>query len=177
MYRKGGYIVARIFGFLTVLIMAAIVAIQTPYIQTRLSKVALNQLAAIMDGRVTYDELKVMTSGVLVIRNIMLMDGSPYTEDVNQRGWDPVDTVFFAKTITATFAIDGIFKGEGLHLGRVTVEDGYFHLVSEPEAPGNNLSRIFNMPPQTGPQEPGPDIFDIKKVRVKNFRFRLNSFL
>ncbi len=177
MYRKGGYIVARIFGFLTVLIMAAIVAIQTPYIQTRLSKVALNQLAAIMDGRVTYDELKVMTSGVLVIRNIMLMDGSPYTEDVNQRGWDPVDTVFFAKTITATFAIDGLFKGEGLHLGRVTVEDGYFHLVSEPVAPGNNLSRIFNMPPQTGPQEPGPDIFDIKKVRVKNFRFRLNSFL
>ena len=177
MYRKGGYIVARIFGFLTVLIMAAIVAIQTPYVQTRLSKIALNQLAAIMDGRVTYDELKVMTSGVLVIRNILLVDDNPYTEDVNQRGWDPADTVFCAKTITATFAIDGLFKGEGLHLGRVTVEDGYFHLVSEPDEPGNNLSRIFNLPPATGPQEPGPDIFDIKKVRVKNFRFRLNSFL
>ena len=59
MYRKTGYIVARIVGLLAVLVMAFIVAIQTPMIQTRLSKVALNQLAAIMDGRVQYDELKV----------------------------------------------------------------------------------------------------------------------
>ncbi len=177
MYRKTGYIIARIFGLLTVLLMAALVAIQTPYVQTRLSKVALNQLAAIMDGRVQYDELKVMTSGVLLIRNLTLVDGSPYTEDINQRGWEPADTVFRAKTITATFSIDGLFKGEGLHLGRVTVDDGYFHMVTEPVKPGNNLSRIFNMPPQTGPAEPGPDIFDIKKVRVKNFRFQLTSFL
>lgn len=177
MYRKGGYIAARIAGLLAVLVMAFLVAIQTPYVQTRLSKVALNQLAAIMDGRVQYDELKVMTSGVLVVRNLLLIDGSPYTEDVNQRGWQPADTVFSAKTITATFTIAGLFKGEGLHMGRVTVEDGYFHLVTEPDSPGNNLSRIFNMQPQSGPLEPGPDIFDIKKVRVKNFRFRLTSFL
>lgn len=176
MYRKGGYIVARIFGLLAVLLMAALVAIQTPYIQTRLSKVALNQLAAIMDGRVQYDELKVMTSGVLVIRNIVMLDNSPYTEDIYGRGWEPVDTVFRAKTITATVALDGIFKGEGIHLGRVTVEDGLFHMVTEPEGAGNNLSRILKMQPQTGPLEGGPDLFDIKKVRIKNFRFRMNSF-
>ena len=58
MYRKTGYIIGRIVGLLAVLLMAAIVAIQTPYVQTRLSKIALNQLAAIMDGRVTYDEIK-----------------------------------------------------------------------------------------------------------------------
>ncbi|MCR4860635.1 MAG: translocation/assembly module TamB [Bacteroidales bacterium] len=177
MYRKKGYIIARIAGLLAVLVMAAAVAVQTPYIQTRLSKVALNQLAAIMDGRVQYDELRVMTSGVLLIRNLTLVDGNPYTEDRYGRGWEPADTVFKARTITATFALSGLFKGEGLHLGRVTVEDGFFHLVTEPEKPGNNLSRIFNLPPQTGPAEPGPNVFDIKKLRVKNFRFRLNSFL
>lgn len=176
MYRKGGYIVARIFGLLAVLLMAALVAIQTPYVQTRLSKVALNQLAAIMDGRVQYDELRVMTSGVLLIRNIVMLDNDPYTEDVNGRGWAPVDTVFRAKTITATVSIDGLFKGEGVHLGRVTVEDGLFHLVSEPVGPGNNLSRILKLEPQPAPTEPGPDLFDIKKVRIKNFRFRLNNF-
>ena len=46
MYRKKGYIIARIVGFLAILVMAFVVAIQTPYFQTRLSKLALNQLAA-----------------------------------------------------------------------------------------------------------------------------------
>ncbi len=176
MYRKAGYIVGRVFGLLVVLLMAAIVAIQTPYVQTRLSKVALNQLAAIMDGRVQYDELKVMTSGVLVIRNIKLVDAAPYTEDVNGRGWAPVDTVFRAGQITATFSIPGLLRGQGLHMGRVTVEDAYFHLAAEPGEYGSNISRIFHL----GASEtrfPEGDIFDIKKVRIKDFRLRMNSFL
>ena len=178
MSKNTGYILARIAGLLVVLLMAALLAIQTPYVQTRLSKVALNQLAAIMDGRISYDELKITTSGVAVIRNITLVDGNPYSEDIHGRGWAPVDTVFKARLITATFSLGGLFKGEGLHLGRVTVEDALFHLVSEPEAPGTNLGRIFHLPVQTGPLEPGgPDVFDIQKLRVKNVRFCLTSFL
>ena len=176
MYRKGGYIVARIIGLLIVLFMAALLAIQTPYVQTRLSKIALNQLAAVMDGRVQYDELRITTSGVLLVRNLTLLDGHPYTEDINGRGWAPVDTVFKAKTVTATFTLAGLFKNEGLHLGRVTVEDALFHLASEPIDPGTNIARIFGLKKQTEPAKPGPDIFDIKKLRVKNLRFRLNNF-
>jgi len=177
MYRKKGYIVARIVGLLAVLLMAFIVAIQTPLIQTRLSKVALNQLAAIMDGRVQYDELKVMTSGVIVIRNLKLVDSQPYTEDINGRGWAPTDTVFRAKTITATFGLSGLFRKEGLHLGRVTIEGGAFHLVSEPgEEYRDNLSRVFHLKPTGEPPSTAP-VFDIKKLRVKDFRFQISSFL
>ncbi len=177
MYRKTGYIIGRIVGLLAVLLMAAIVAIQTPYVQTRLSKIALNQLAAIMDGRVQYDELKVMTSGVLVIRNIKLVDSEPLGPEVNGRGWEPADTVFRAKTVTATFSLKGLLRKEGLHLGRVTVEDGYFHLTSEPgEEYTSNIARIFHLKPTDNPPNLG-NIFDIKKVRLKNFRFRMNSFM
>ena len=177
MYRKRGYIIARIAGLLAVLLMTFLVALQMPFVQTRLSKVALNQLAAIMDGRVQYDELKVLTSGVLVIRNLALVDSNPYTEDVNGRGWAPADTVFRAKTITATFALTGLFKKEGLHLGRVTIEDGSFHLVTEPgEEYHDNISRIFHLKP-TGAPPPTANLFDVKKLRIQNFRFRMNSFL
>jgi len=177
MYRKTGYIMARIVGLLAVLLMAFIVAIQTPMIQTRLSKIALNQLAAIMDGRVQYDELKVMTSGVIVIRNLKLVDSQPYTEDINGRGWAPTDTVFRAKTITATFGLSGLFRKEGLHLGRVTIEGGAFHLVSEPgEEYRDNLSRVFHLKPTDQPPSTAP-VFDIKKLRVKDFRFQISSFL
>ena len=151
MYRKKGYIIARIVGFQAILVMAFVVAIQTPYFQTRLSKLALNQLAAIMEGRVQYDELKVMTSGVLVVRNLKLVDANPYTADVNGRGWAPADTVFRAKSITATFSLAGLFQKQGLHLGRVTVEDGYFHLTSEPGEYSNNISRIFHLKPSGKP--------------------------
>ena len=129
-----------------------------------------------MDGRVQYDELRITTSGILLVRNLTLLDGHPYTEDIHGRGWAPVDTVFKAKTITATFTLAGLFKNEGLHLGRVTVEDALFHLASEPIDPGTNIARIFGLKKQTGPAEPGPDIFDIKKLHVKNIRFRLNNF-
>ena len=176
MYRKTGYIIARIVGLLTILLMTAIVAIQMPFVQTRLSKIALNQLAAIMDGRVQYDELKVTTSGVLVIRNIKLVDSAPCGPEVNDRGWESADTVFRAKTVTATFSLRGLLRKEGLHLGRVTVEDGYFHLTSEPGEYGNNISRIFHLKPTGNPPNMG-DLFDIKKVRIKNFRFRMNSFM
>ena len=177
MYRKKGYIVARIVGLLAVLLMAFLVAIQTPLVQTRLSKVALNQLVAIMDGRVQYDELKVMTSGVIVVRNLKLIDTHPYTEDINERGWAPADTVAQIKTLTATFGLSGLFRKEGLHMGRVTIEGGSFHLVSEPgEEYHDNLSRIFHLKPTDQPPSRDP-LFDIKKLRVKDFRFQINSFL
>ncbi|MBR5724285.1 MAG: hypothetical protein IKX62_02780, partial [Bacteroidales bacterium] len=176
MYRKGGYIVARVAGLLAVLLMAFLLAVQTSYVQTRLSKVALNQLAANMDGRILYDELKVMTNGVLVIRNIKLLDNAPYTEDVNGRGWAAVDTVFSARNITATFTLASLLRKEGLHLGRVTVEDGNFHLTGEPGEYGNNICRIFRIH-SSGKPFPTEDLFDLKKLIIRNFRFRMNSFL
>ena len=177
MYRKKGYIIARIVGLLAVLLMAFIVAIQTPLVQTRLSKFALNQLVAIMDGRVQYDEIKVMTSGVIVIRNLKLIDTHPYAEDINGRGWAPADTVAHIDKLTATFGLSGLFRKEGLHMGRVTIEGGSFHLVSEPgEEYHDNLSRIFHLQASDAP--PSRDnVFDIKKLRIKDFRFRMNSFL
>ena len=118
-------------GLLAVLLMAFFVAIQTPLVQTRLSKVGLNQLAAIMDGRVQYDEIKVMTSGVIVIHNLKLIDTHPYEEDINGRGWAPADTVAHIDKLTATFGLSGLFRKEGLHMGRVTIEGGSFHLSAK----------------------------------------------
>ena len=62
-------------------------------------------------------------------------------------------------------------------MGRVTIEGGSFHLVSEPgEEYHDNLSRIFHLKPTDQPPSRDP-LFDIKKLRVKDFRFQINSFL
>lgn len=176
MYRKGSYIAARIAGLIAVVLLGCTVAIQTPYVQTRLTLAALDKISAALDGRIEYDELRVMPSGVLLLKNAAVLDEHPYTEDAFGRGWDRVDTLFRARTVTATFSLSSLFKGQGIHLNRVNVSDAMLHLTSEPgEFPGN-LERIFRLKKQTERPEPGPDIFSIRKVRIHNFRFRLNNF-
>ena len=176
MYRKGSYIAGRIAGLAAVMLFGCMVAVQTPYVQTRLTLKVLDRLTETLDSHISYDELRVMPSGVLLLRNAVILDEHPYTEDAFGRGWDRVDTLFRAKTVTATFSLSSIFRGEGLHLDRVNIDDAMLHLTSEPgEYPGN-LERVFRLEPQTERPEPGPEIFSIRKVRISNFRFRLNNF-
>lgn len=74
MYRKGSYIAARIIGLAAVLVLGALFAIQTPSVQTRLSRYAMDRLTAAADGRILYDEIKVIPSGALVVKNILILD-------------------------------------------------------------------------------------------------------
>ena len=172
MYRKGSYIAGRIAGLAAVMLFGCMVAVQTPYVQTRLTLKLLDRLTETLDSRISYDELRVMPSGVLLLRNAVILDEHPYTEDAFGRGWDRVDTLFRAKTVTATFSLSSIFRGEGLHLDRVNIDDAMLHLTSEPgEYPGN-LERVFRLEAQTERPEPRPEIFSIRKVRISNFRLK-----
>ena len=49
------------------------------------------------------------------------------------------------------------------------------HLAVEP-GEVTNLERIFGLEQTDETPEPGPEIFSIRKVRISNFRFRLNNF-
>lgn len=175
MYKKGSYITARAIGAVFFLILCCVVAVQTPYVQTRVTKKALSRLLEKLPASVTYNRIEVMSSGVLKIDGLAVTDSSPYTLDVYQRGWDSEDTLFRAKSITATFTLASLFAKEGVHMGRVSIEDGYMHLIIEP-GKRNNIIRMFNLSPATGPVPPGGKIFDIRKVRLKNFRYRMNNF-
>ncbi len=175
MYRKGSYIAARIAGLLAVMILACLVAVQTPYVQTEITRKVLDRLTEKLEGTIEYDELRVMPSGVLLLKNAVIADKAPYSEDINGRGWEPVDTLFKARTITATFSLASLFSGGGIHISRVNVSDAMLHLAVEPDS-RTNLERMFNLTSDDEPAEPGPEIFSIRKVSIRNFRFRLNNF-
>ena len=163
MYRKGSYIAARIAGLLAVVLLGFIVAVQTPYVQTKLTHSALDRLTETLDGKVGYDELRVLPSGVLLLKGAVILDKDPYSEDINGRGWERADTLFSARTITATFRLSGLLDGNGIRINRVNISDAMLHLTVEP---GNrtNLERIFNLEESTERPEPGPEIFRIRKV-------------
>lgn len=179
MYRPGSYIAGRVAGLLVVLIMAASLAVQTPAVQSRLANRAIESLKGAMDGRIQYGEMTVMPSGALLIRDLLIVDGKPYTEDEFCRGWAPVDTVFRARTLTATFSLPSIFKPGSIHVGRVSIDGGLFHLTTEPsgERKITNIQRVLGLKKSGGAkkQQRG-ELFTVSKVRLSNFRFRLSNF-
>ena len=177
MYRKGSYIAARIAGFFAIVLLGCAVAVQTPFVQTRITLKVLDRLTAAMDGRIEYGEFRVMPSGVLLLKDAVVLDDNPYTEDIYGRGWERADTLFRARTVTATFSLSSLFGGGGIHINRVNVSDAMLHIAAEPGEYPTNLERMFRMPAQTETPEPGPEIFRIRKVRIRNFRFRLSNFM
>ena len=82
MYKKGSYITARAIGAVFFLILCCFVAVQTPYVQTRVTKKALSRLLEKLPASVTYNRIEVMSSGVLKIDGLAVTDSSPYTLDV-----------------------------------------------------------------------------------------------
>ena len=178
MYRAGNYILARVFGLLTVSFLACIFAVQTPAVQSAISRKALEKFGSAIEGRISYDELYVSPNGALVLRNAVIIDHNPYTEDRYERGWEPVDTLLSAGRITARFNLFGLLKDEGVHISRAMVEDGMLHIVSEPDRNRKtNIERIFNTPGPPEQPTSGPRIFDIRRADVRNFNFKLTSFL
>lgn len=183
MYRKGSYIAARIIGLAAVLVMAALFAVQTPAVQTRLSRYALDKLTTAADGLVSFDQVKIIPSGALVVKNLIILDKDPYTEDVNARGWEKVDTILTAKTVTATFSLPSILKPGSIRIGRVMVDGGEFHLTVEPNSiPGGkktitNIERAFGAGGPKKEKKPlKGELFSAARVSISDFRFRLNSF-
>lgn len=177
-------IIARIAGLILLLMAGVFVAIQIPSVQTRLIRKVTSRLEASMDGSLQYSDISISPSGALLIKDLVILDNSPYTADEYNCGWAPRDTLFCAKSISATFSLKGLLKKEGLHLKRVNVEHGAFNLVSEPVYDtylhaGSNLQRIFNLSkaPEDKVATPGPSIFDIRKFKVTDFRYTMTSFL
>ena len=176
MKRMRSYIVARIAGLLVVAVMALVYAVQTPKVQTRLSRMAVERFQEAFGGTLTYGELGILPSGALVLKDALLLDNEPYTEDEFDRDWRRADTVFYAKSISATFTLRTLFEKKGLHFGKVDIHDGYFHLTTEPGEYSSNITRIFRIKSKDTERTIGPDIFDIRKANIHSFRYRMNNF-
>ena len=180
MTERGYNIITRAIALVILLIAGLMLLVQIPSVQTRLVKKVTDKLEQSINGRLEYSDIRISPTGELLIKDLAIIDNNPYTEDEFNCGWTPRDTLFSARTISATFTLKGLLKSEGVHMGRVNVEHGGFHLVTQPgdPRPVSNIQRIFNLPGgQDKIAEPGPSIFDIRKFKVSDFSYSMNSFL
>lgn len=162
------HISAFTLGLLIVAIIALLIAVQTPRVQTFLAEKAVAMLQDKLGGDIEFSEIQVHPFDAVVVKDVVIIDREP----VSVFGMAPVDTIAKAKYIVATFSAKGIFKKEGIHIRRAYLSDAQFNLVAEPG--GTNLQRFLNTKKKEE-KKPMGNIFDAQQVEVQNLKFTLTN--
>lgn len=163
-------------GLITVLLLAGIMVMESPDVQTRIAKKFIAKVEESLGGKIQYGSLAIKPFNTLVIKDLAVIDDEPWPDEFN-KGLSPLDTIISIKSVSATFSILGLVRKEGVHLSRVDIKDGALSIVSEGNKYRSNINRFLRGP---GPPEiptPGPAIFDIRKLTIDGFHFRLHNLM
>jgi len=158
----------RIIGGIVLLLIGAMMILELPVVQKKIVDKVLVKFNSILQGEVSIGKIGIRPFNAFYIEDILILDKSSPAA---------IDTFFRAEKLSATVSLWGLLTKEGVHLGKVKVENGVFHLVIEQPGVGHsNLNRIFGIiPPSDPPPRNETDIFDIRTVRVRNVRYRMTN--
>ena len=180
---KAGRILGIVFGSLLLLMLCVMLAAEIPAVQTFMAKKAAEKLEQHINGDVSIGSVKLKPFNAIVLHDVTIIDTNPY-DDPEIIGYHPVDTFAHVGTLTAHFSLKGLFKKEGLHFRKVTLDDSMLDLVIEQREAyspyGNdrgttlNLQRIFKLVKKDKKKEQG-DVFDIGRVKIRNFNYRMDN--
>ena len=165
--RKALKITRSIIVTLAVILAAAWIVFQIPGVQTFITKRIVSSLEEKLGGKIEFSSIHLKPFNAIILKDFRLIDENPPMTPYGE----VLDTLASARSVMASFSLKGLFKDEGIHLGRVSVSEGSFTLVIEPD--GNNLKRFFPSSKKPKEKKEMGDIFDASKVQVEGFRFRL----
>lgn len=177
--KKALHIIKIIFVLLVAIVAAALVAIQSPAVQTKVAGTVAQKLSENIDGEVHFDKIHLKPFTTVIIRGLVIVDKDPYTPECLTEspgeGQPPVydvDTLFRADYVSAKFSLKSLIGREGVHFAAAKVSDAAMNLVIE-DNKQVNLTRMFGL----GQKEEKPlndkEIFSIRDVCVENMDFRM----
>ena len=160
------------------LIGTALILLQSPSVQTKVVEKVLDRINGTLEGAIEARDIHVAPFNSFILRDVVVIDHEPYDK------LSPVDTFAYIKQVSGRVSIRGLFSKKGIYLSRVELDGGLMHLTSEPAPEGSeakttsNLTRIFKLTSseKTGQYSPTPGIFQIEKVDVKDFIYRMTSY-
>lgn len=162
---------------MTVLLGTGWLALQSPSVQTSLVDSVISKLGGSISGTIKVGKVSINPLNSFTISDILILDENPFDKAA------PADTFVAAKTISGKISFRSLISKKGIYLSRVKVEDGYLHLITEPDVGSesgstSNMARIFHLVSQEREDgySPTPDIFQVNKVMVKDFRFRMTNY-
>ena len=152
---------------LTALVLAGILGIQTPQVQTYLSHKLLKNIADKIDAEIDYEKVHVKPFNTIVLKNVTVRDREPFNEAA-------YDTLFAAEYVIARFTLKGLRKQEGLHVWSAYIRDAEMNLVVEDN--GTNLERMFGIKKNPEKKKRDKNVFDIRRVDIDGMSFRMMNF-
>ena len=148
-------------------IIAGTLAIQTPQVQTYLSRKLIDKFTAGADAAINFGKVHFRPFNTIIIKNLEVTDRNP--ADSSAR-----DTLFKAEYVIARFSLRGLRENEGIHVGRAYVRDAEMNLVVEEHQ--TNLERMFGIKKDRVKKDSQGNIFDIRRVMIDGMRFRMQNF-
>ncbi len=156
----------------------ACIVMQVPAVQTAIAGKVASSLDRKLGGKVRFSRIHFLPFNAISLDDVTVIDDDPFQPD-EKLGLIPQDTVIYARKVFATMTFKGLFLKEGIHLGKVRVEDGMLFLANESKGV-TNLKRVFS---KGGSKAKDKDeapyegtVFEVRKVDVRNFRFRLVNY-
>jgi hypothetical protein len=166
--RRGFKIFWLVILAIAALLFAILILMQTSTVQTFVAKKVVASLEKNISAKIEFSRIHLKPFNAIVLKDATILDPAPDT----LRG-EVLDTIARAETISATFTLKGLFKKEGLHIGKATVSDAQFMLVTDIR--GSNVNRAFSTgaPKKEKVKKEQGNVLDIREVDISNFRFRL----
>ena len=166
-------ILAWLLGLVFLLILAGLVAIQSPRVQTFITNQVVERLRDKIDADLDIGLVTLRPFDAVVLHDIVMKDPAPVVHGM--------DTLARIDNLTVKFNLMGLFQDSGVNVRRLKLDGGVFNLSIEPDEDSPigttmNLYRVLRIPPQDK-DEPSHwgNLVSAKYVEVSDFTFRYTS--
>ena len=120
--RKGLKITAWILGLLAILLLAGLVAIQSPAVQTDLGKRIVGIIQKDADASIEFGDISIRPLEAIILKDLVVRDTKPAIPDM--------DTILYVDNLSVKFSLRGLINGNGIHVSRLRLIGGGFNLVT-----------------------------------------------
>ena len=131
--------------------LAGILIIQVPQVQTAVAEKVTEVLSEKLDGEITVEKIHLRPFNTIVLKNLLILDKNPVKSPVDSTLMQ-IDTFFRAEYIIARMSLAGLLDEESLKIKSADVKNAQMNLVLEDLRTENdsivaynNLSRIFRI--------------------------------
>ena len=172
--RKGLKITFWILGLLAVLLLAGLVAIQSPAVQTAQGRRIVGILQKDSDASIEFKDISVRPLEAILLKDLVVRDNRPALPEL--------DTILYVDNLSVKFSLRGLINGKGAYVSRLRLAGGGFNLVMEPdpdkpERTVTNLERAFGLiSEETEKTEPTwGNLLTARVVELENITFRMEN--
>lgn len=173
--RKGLKITAWILGLLAILLLAGLVAIQSPAVQTALGKRIVGIIQKNTDADIQFGGISIRPLEAIILKDLVVRDKKPALPQL--------DTILYVDNLSVKFSLRGLLSGSGIHVSRLRLIGGGFNLITEPDPhrPGKdvtNLERAFGLVSDEPKEKKAPawgNLLTARQVELENLTFRMEN--